>query len=160
MKYYSETLEKLFNSEDELFAAEERAEKLANEEKERKNKLSADKKMAATKVQLATEEYDKAVDRFESKKKEILKELDTAEDEAAKIIDKANNVAEAKLEEAKEELRKAKIAKINAIKEFEDSYGPYKTVLTGDAAKKEWEKIESSINEYDKWLNKLFQFRW
>lgn len=160
MKYYSETLEKLFNSEEELFAAEERAEKLANEEKERKNKLSADKKMAATKVQLATEEYDKAVDAHEAKKKEVLKELDEAENKAAEIIKKANAAAEKKLDDARNELRKAKIAKINAIKEFENSYGPYKTVLTGDAAKKEWEKIESSIDEYDRWLNKLFQFHW
>ena len=112
------------------------------------------------KVQLATDAYDKAVDAYEAKKKEVLKELDEAENKAAEIINKANAVAEKKLDDARNELRKAKIDKINSIKEFEKSYGPYKTVLTGDDAKREWEKIESSIDEYDKWLNKLFQFRW
>lgn len=148
MKFYSETLKKLFDSETELVKAEERATKLQQEEQDRKNKVSAEKKIAATKVQLATEAYDNATDAFEKKKKEILKDLDDAEAKAAEIINAANDKADAALKEATEELNKARIAKRDAITEFNKSYGPYKTVLTKEAAEKEYNRIAQDINTF------------
>lgn len=155
MKFYSETLKKLFDSEDALIEAENRASQLEQEEQERKNKVSAEKKIAATKVQIATEAYETAADAFEKKKKEILKNLDDAEAEAAKIINAANDKADEELKTATEELNKARSAKLEAISEFNNSYGPYKTAITKESAEKEYNRIAEDINY---WLDNLYRF--
>lgn len=155
MKFYSETLKKLFDSEEELLKEEKKAEESAREEQERKNQISINKKAAATKVEIATEEYDKAADAYEKKKKEALKILDSAEDEAAKIFDKANAEAQKILNEADKSLKEARINKLNAISEFNREYGPYKTVLTKENAEKEYNRF---IDDIDTWINKLYRF--
>ena len=155
MKFYSETLKKLFDSEADLVAAESRDAELKAEEQEKKNKISAEKKIAATKVQLAAEAYEEALDRYNEEKKKALKILDDAETEAAKVLNKANEEAEKILKDAEEKLSKSKSDKFNAVAEFNKSYGPYKTVLTKEAAEKEYNRF---ISDIDNWLNKLNRF--
>lgn len=154
MKYYSETLKKLFESEDELVAAEERAEKLNKEEQEKKNKISALKKIAATKVEVAVKAYEKAADAYEKKKTEVLEILDKAEQEAADIINEANKEAEKQLQLANDEFKKAKKAKFDAVAEFNKSYGPFKTTITNEQVEKEYDRF---ISDLDNWMNKLYK---
>lgn len=155
MKFYSEILKKLFDSEADLVAAESRDAQLKAEEQEKKNKISAEKKIAATKVQQAAEAYEEALDKYNEEKKNALKILDDAESEAAKIINKANEEAEKIMNEAEENLRKAKFTKFNAVAEFNKAYGPYKTVLTPEDAEKEYNRF---ISDVDGWVNKLTRF--
>ena len=75
--------------------------------------------------------------------------------EAANILNRANERAEEILKDAEEKLRKSKSDKFNAVAEFNKSYGPYKTVLTKEAAEKEYNRF---ISDIDNWLNKLNRF--
>lgn len=155
MKYYSETLKKLFETEEELVRAEEREEKIKAEEAKIKEDLSNKKKAAAKKVEEATLAYDRATEEYEKAKKEIYLILKQSEDEAAKILQKANEEVEERLEAEKKKLFDVKKQKMTAIEEFNKNYGPYKTVLTGENAKKEFERLS---NDFDLWLNKLYKW--
>lgn len=154
MKFYSEKLKKLFNTEAELVEAEKRQEEEIAAEELKKKEISNEKKKAATKIESATEAYEKASEEFELTKKELLKKLDDAEEKAAKIISEANDAVEKELKEAKEKLRQAKIDKVNAIADFNKDFGPYKKVYTGqDALKKLNEDFD--VDYFDRLLNKL-----
>lgn len=155
MRYYSDKTKKLYDSEEELFNAEKRVEELEAEEVERKKKLSNEKKDAALKVQLATEAYEKATEQFEKDKKVIEQIMDDARDDAAHIMAEAHEKCEGMLKVSKEMLRKAKQEKLEAIEVFNKSYGPYKTILTGEKARKEFEKINSRFDDLDFFLEKL-----
>lgn len=139
MKYYSEKLDKMFDSEDDLFKAEE--EKAENElavEKE-KTALSKAKKAEAEKVQLADKEVDEA--------QENLKKV---REEAQTLIRKVNQEAEVMLKEAYAKLSKSQENRFNALKEFNEKFGPYKTYYTGEKAYNEFQK---ALSYFDNMFN-------
>ncbi len=143
MKYYSEKLDKMFDSEDDLFKAEE--EKAENElavEKE-KTALSKAKKAEADKVQLTDKEVDEA--------QENLKKV---REEAQAKIDAARKEAEDMLKEAYKKLSVAQEHRFEALKAFNEKFGPYKTYYTGEKAYNEFQK---TLRYFDNIFN---DFRW
>lgn len=158
MKYYSETLKKLFSTEAELKQAEKRDAELAKKAEEQKTAIANAKKSAATKVQLAIEAYDKAVEQFEADKKKISKDLDVAQTEAATILATAHEKASKDLKTARDKLNASKMDKLAAISEFNKSYGPYKTSITEEAAEKELNRFFDTFADVDMWIKNLNKF--
>ena len=123
MQYYSDELKKLFKSEKDLKDAEKAAKDLAI------NKEPEGKKTLARKV----EEADVAVDEAYRKYEETMKE-------AAEIVRKANEEATRIRKAAAQEVRKAEAGKNDAIRAFNEKFGPYTKVYNGDKALKEYHK--------------------
>ena len=123
MQYYSDELKKLFKSEKDLKDAEKAAKDLAI------NKEPEGKKTLARKV----EEADVAVDCAYTKYEEALKQ-------AAEIVRKANEEATQLRKNAAQEVRKAEATKNEAIRAFNEKFGPYTKVYSGDKALKEYHK--------------------
>ena len=135
MKYYSEKLDKIFDSEDELKKAEaEKEEKDLIVEKE-KTALSTAKKAEAEKVQLTDKEVDEAQEN-----------LKVVREKAQAIIKSANKEAESMLKEAYKKLSEAQEHRFTALKEFNEKFGPYKTYYTGEKAYNEFQK---TLNYFD-----------
>ena len=123
MQYYSDELKKLFKSEKELKDAEKAAKDLAiNKEPEGKRTLAKN-----------VEEADVAVDFAYTKYEEALKQ-------AAEILRKANEEATKIRRDAAQEVRKAEATKKEAIRCFNEKYGPYTKIYSGDKALKEYHK--------------------
>ena len=123
MQYYSDELKKLFKSEKDLKDAEKAAKDLTiNKEPEGKKTLARN-----------VEEADSAVDCAYTKYEEALKQ-------AAEIVHKANEEATRIRRDAAQEVRKAEAKKIEAIRCFNEKFGPYTKVYSGDKALKEYHK--------------------
>lgn len=123
MQYYSDDLKKLFKSEKDLKDAEKAAKDLSI------NKEPEGRKTLARKV----EEADVAVDCAYTKYEEALKQ-------AAEIVRKANEEATQLRKNAAQEVRKAEATKNEAIRAFNEKFGPYTKVYSGDKALKEYHK--------------------
>ena len=86
MKYYSEKLDKMFDSQSELFKAERESGIHANEKK-RKNL-----ELAKEKYEQNKKEVNKILEKADEKAKELYKQIceiyDTANEEAVKLHDK------------------------------------------------------------------------
>ena len=123
MQYYSDQLKKLFKSEKDLKDAEKAAKDLAiSKEPEGKKTLARN-----------VEEADAAVDCAYTKYEEALKQ-------AAEIVHKANEEATQIRRNAAQEVRKAEATKKEAIRVFNEKFGPYTKVYSGDKALKEYRK--------------------
>lgn len=123
MQYYSDDLKKLFKSEKDLKDAEKAAKDLAI------NKEPEGKKTLARKV----EEADAAIDCAYTKYEEAMKR-------AAELVRKANEEAAQIRKNAAQEVRNAEASKKEAIRAFNEKFGPYTKVYSGDKALKEYRK--------------------
>lgn len=128
MKYYSETLKQLFDTEEAL----QNAESIAENEKIKKEET---KKELAKMIEASEEALDKAYEAYE-----------VAKDECAKILDESNKQVESILQGAKEAISVAETNRMEAIKKFNKNFGPYKTSYSSERAKREAERINSIID--------------
>lgn len=135
MKYYSEKLNKIFDTMEELCEAE--GTKVPKKKKvvaEAKPAAPTRKELAAA-VEAADEEVKRAYAQYESAKvkaqelsKKYLEEIDA-------ILDPAQNAVKA-----------AEQKRYEAIRQFNDSYGAYQVTYTGAKAADEMMKALSNIN--------------
>ena len=143
MKFYSEKLSKLYETEAELKTAEEKYEKQLQEKKEaeekRKNEIVNEKKALAK----AVDEADACVDAARENYKKV-------KAEPVKIIEEAYEKAEKLLEPAENAVQEAQKTKYNAVVEFNKKYGPYTESYTGDKAYNEFKKTSE-------WFDDLFR---
>lgn len=123
MKYYSEELKSMFDTEEQLLAAEETARQKKESAKVTKAKYAKAVKDAETQVEIAHKSYDKAI----SKVQELQKEYDQ---KVKEIMDPAVD-----------QLVKAQKDRADAITKFNDKYGTYTTTYTGNEALKEFDKF-------------------
>jgi hypothetical protein len=173
MRFYSDKLNKIFETEEELKAAETAKDsEIKKEEESKALKVEEDKKAISIRkkelsdvVEAKAKEFNSAYDKYEAAKAKAKKELNekyktlnaqakAAEDEYAKAIS-----------EAEKEVRKASEEKTNAIAKFNEEFGPYKTVLTGDKAIAEYNRMVrnfedhfSSIWDSDSFWKNFFRF--
>ena len=172
MKYYSETLGKLFDKKEDLFAEEKaHADKLAKEKaefeaKEAKLKAAAEeeqktssrrKKELSDEIEKASTFLDEAYKFYEAeraKAKDILKE---AQEKADKILLEAKEEAKNLVSLAEKEVKKASEKKTQAVSNFNKEFGPYKTVLTGDKALDEYNKL---IRNFDNGFTRFWNSFW
>lgn len=129
MKYYSETLKRLFDTPEELAEHES-----AYARDKAKDELS--KKVLSQKIEAA----DKLVDS-------AYKEYEDAKSRAAEILEKSNQQVADILNEARAKISKAEKERTNAIVAFNQKYGTYRVNYTGERAKNESERINRMIND-------------
>ena len=141
MKYYSEKLNKVFNTAKELKAAEAAAvdtpvedTKAPVEEHQTESKIPT-KKQLATEVEVAEEALKKAYSDYELAKKQV-------EELSKKYLEETNKI----LEPAKKVVKDAEQAKYDAINRFNTLFGPYQVIYTGSRAADEMLKAINDIN--------------
>ena len=137
MKFYSETLNKLFESEEDLKTAEKAAKEKKEKEAAKKAIVSKEKKASAEAIKAAELELDKAQEKFRAARKE-----------AQEIIEKANDEANVILREASKEVSAAQEKRYEVVKAFNEKYGPYTTSYTGEKAYNEWKKAVEQFNNF------------
>ena len=141
MKYYSEKLDKLFDSQEELLAAEasKARKKKATTIKEAPATVVEEempsRKQLAAEVETADEKVKEAYVNYEAAKVKV-QEL------SQKYLAEVNNI----LEPAKKAVKDAEKVRYEAIRRFNDSYGAYQVTYTGARAADEMMKAMSNIN--------------
>ena len=155
MKFYSEKLNKLFDTEKEAIEAEK---KLEAEKAEAAKKASA-KKAEANKVEEAFKARNAARREYNTKVMDARKAYNTALVEAKKAFDAAINDATATKDKAEEVYN-------SALKEFTDKHQTYHmTLKDGDnvmtisnQSDKDYESISKEYNNLIDTLVKFFNF--
>ena len=133
MKYYSETLSKLFDTENELKTAE-RSFRDKNLQKENT------KKELSTRIEAAEAALDAAHKNYE-----------VVREEAAKLMDESNKQIIAMMNEAKEQITAAEKERTDAIVAFNQQFGTYRANYTGERAKRESERVNKMVNDIFSW---------
>lgn len=132
MKYYSEKLNKNFDTEKECIEAEKQLE-----EKEKKNKETR-KEMA-----LLVDDADKKV-------KEAYKEYEQAQQIAAEILEKSNKEVEDIINKAREKVKKAEQEKYEALLNFSNKYGVYTKTINSQEAN---ERLQFFLQKFEQGLD-------
>lgn len=150
MKYYSEKLDKMFDTIEALREEESKVaikkKKVATQEpvKTEENVSNApSKKQLAAAVEVADEALKEAYSNYESAKTKV-------EELSKKYLAEVNNI----LEPAQKAVKDAEKNRYEAIRRFNDSYGAYQVTYTGARAADEMMKAISNINNR---ANKLFR---
>ena len=129
MKFYSEKLNKLFDSEKELKSAE----KVFDE----KNLITENtKKELSKRIEAAEDAVDAAHKNYEAVKQE-----------AAKLMEESNKQIANMLNDAKEKITSAEKDRTDAIVAFNQQFGTYRANYTGERAKRESERINQMVND-------------
>lgn len=138
MKFYSEKLDKLFDTPEALQAAE-------SSRKKKKAGISEDtvvnentvptRKELANEVEIADERVKQAYADYETAKSKA-KEL------SKKYLEEINSI----LDPAQKAVKEAERLRYEAIRKFNDSYGAYQVTYTGAKAADEMMKAISNIN--------------
>ena len=156
MKFYSEKLNKLFDTEKDLVVAEK---ELADKEAAKADAAKA-KKADALKVEDAFKARNAARREYNSKVMDARKAYNTALVEAKKAFDAAINDATVTKDKAEEVYN-------SALKEFTDKHpeGYHMTLKDGDnvitlsrANDKQYEKISKEYNDFIDTFVKFFNF--
>lgn len=159
MKYYSEKLDKVFDTPEALEEAESavytcnkvddnfKNEKLADTEKKDLDKIPSKKQLAAD------------VDDADARVKDAYAEYEVAKKQIEELSKTYLESVEAILTPAKEAVKKAEEERYAAIRKFNTYYGAYQTVLTGDRAAKEMIRAINEINSIQRKIwNNTFWF--
>lgn len=159
MKYYSEKLDKVFDTPEALEEAESavctcnkvddnfKNEKLSDTEKKDLNKIPSKKQLAAD------------VDDADAKVKDAYAEYEVAKKQIEELSKTYLESVDAILTPAKEAVKKAEEERYEAIRKFNNYYGAYQTVLTGDRAAKEMIRAINEINSIQRKIwNNTFWF--
>lgn len=123
MKYYSEKLDKMFVSEDALNAAEKATDELNKKKLTEKEELSKSKRDAAKRVEQASKDAQEA--RCAYKQVEI-----AARQKYTDAVNTARNELRKTLVSAYKTVTDASNTEFQALKEFNEKYGPYTTTYT------------------------------
>lgn len=133
MKYYSEKLNKLFDSEKELKAAEKVFEDKNIQKENTKKELSMKIEAAETALDAAHKNY------------EVVRE------EAAKLMDESNKQILHMMNDAKAKITEAERVRTDAIVAFNQQFGTYRANYTGERAQRESDRINKIVNDIFSW---------
>ena len=140
MKFYSEELEALYDSPEQLEAAEKAAAaKKAAEEARRKQQIENNVKL---KKELAG-----AIDAADETLNLAYKHLADTKAECKKLADETNAKIREMLNAARKSVTDAEKARVNAISEFNKKFGPFQKCYSGDKAKEELQRMNSIFDE-------------
>ena len=155
MKFYSEKLEKFFDSEAECKKAEEEdlntllsmpyqeCDTTINVEKAD----SKDRKQYAKKIEEADKALEEEYVKYEEAKKKIIQLKKKCDEECEKI-----------LFDAKKELKVAQDKKFAAVQKFNEKFGPYTISYTGDKALKEMRRHFDTNADLFHWFSPFFNW--
>lgn len=159
MKYFSEKLNRVFDTEKELKAEEAKLDstqetsnnedsRLKDVEKVKENSVSK----APSKKQLAA-----AVEDAETALKEAHANYDVAKQKVEELSKKYLEEVDAILNPAKDAVKKAEQNRYEAIRKFNESYGAYQVTYTGERAAQE---MLRTIHDIDKIHRDIFRSFW
>ena len=134
--YYSEALDKEFDSVEELNKAEEE-QKSADFNSEKK-KLAKIIETADDEIEAANKEYTDIRNEFEKRYREL-------KGEYSRKLTALDNERDDALSEKAKEIRKISDARYNALAQYNRQFGAYKKYLTNEEAEKERKRIINSI---------------
>lgn len=147
MKFYSEKLDKLFDTLEELQAAETPKKKKRSVEHTEpvveEPATTPSRKELATAVEAADEQVKQAYADYETAKTK-------AEELSKKYLEELNAI----LDPAQKAVKEAELLRYQAIRNFNDSYGAYQVTYTGAKAADDMMKAISNINSR---ANKIFR---
>lgn len=146
MKFYSEKLDKLFDTPEELQAAEtsKKKKKAVNEQP-----VVDESATVPTRKELAS-----AVEAADERVKQAYADYETAKGKAEELSKKYLEEINALLDPAQKAVKEAERLRYEAIRNFNDSYGAYQVTYTGAKAADEMMKAISNINSR---ANKVFR---
>lgn len=154
MKFYSEKLEKFFDSEDECKKAEEDLNTLPSmpyQECDTTTDVekadSKDRKQYAKKIEEADKALEEEYAKYEEAKKKIIQLKKKCDEECEKI-----------LVEAKKQLKVAQDKKFAAVQKFNEKFGPYTISYTGDKALKEMRRHFDTNADLFHWFFPFFNW--
>lgn len=142
MRYYSDKLNKIFKTEEELTAAEKEFDDLNAKKEKEKNELLVTKKEMAAEIEKANLSIEEAMENYAKVYKE-----------AEEIVNKAKSEAAELLKPAKKNIREAQYNKYEKVKQFNNKYGPYSVSYTGEKAYNEFKRSSDWFNYL---LNEFF----
>lgn len=138
MKFYSEKLDAIFDTAEELKAAEKSTKKKSKQaaaEEVVKEKEIPTKKQLATEVEQAEEAVKTAYADYEAARARV-------EEMSKTYLESVNNI----LDPAKKAIKDAEQKRYDAIRRFNESYGAYQVTLTGSRAAEEMIKALDRLN--------------
>lgn len=161
MKYYSDKLDQVFDTPEALEEAEaaictcNRVDDNFDDKNLNKCECKCkEETKVPTKKQLAAD-----VDAAEEKLRDAYAEYEVAKAQVEELSKTYLESVEAILTPAKEAVKNAEQARYDAIRKFNESFGAYQTVLTGDRAAKEMLRAINEINSmHRKVFNNAFWF--
>lgn len=139
MKFYSEKLDKLFDTPEELQAAEtpKKKKRAATTEAPVVDETAT----VPTRKELAT-----AVETADEKVRQAYADYETAKAKAEELSKKYLEEINALLDPAQKAVKEAERLRYEAIRNFNDSYGAYQVTYTGARAADEMMKAINNIN--------------
>ena len=154
MKYYSELLNKNFDSVEECEAAEKAEETRLAEVEKKETALANEKKQLADAIDVAEADLNKAYDALEdarNKARELRVEYEKKVRELQKELEQKQ---EEVLKPATDLVKKAQENRFKTIQAFNEKYGTYRMVYTGKKAADEYARMSRTINNLFKnfWL--------
>lgn len=152
MKYFSEKLNKTFDSEKECLKAEQEYEKVQQQ-------LVADQEKKANEISKRKKELSKVIEEAEDKLAEANKLYEIAQEKAAKILEESNKQVKEIMDVAEASVKNAEEAKFNAILNFNKEFGPYSISYTGAKAADEFNRSMKKFNKtFKDMIENLFIF--
>lgn len=147
MKYYSEMLDKLFESPEAL-AKEEKAYKKAQYEAQKKaQKLQEEQAKVKADLEQSKKQYAAAVEVADMQVSEAYKNLELAKEAAKELSDEYIKKLSEIIEPAKQAVKEAETKRLQAIREFNNKFGTYKVNLSGDRAVEEYIRARNSLGD-------------
>ena len=146
MKFYSEKLDKLFDTPEELQAAET--------PKKKKKVVAEQPTVDETATVPTRKELATAVEAAEERVKQAYADYETARGKAEELSKKYLEEINAILDPAQKSVKEAERLRYEAIRNFNDSYGAYQVTYTGAKAADEMMKAINNINSR---ANKIFR---
>lgn len=147
MKFYSEKLEKFFDTEKECADAELNFEKEEKEKKDLAEVKSNERKQYAKLIEEADKMLDEEYSKYEDVKKKIVELKKKCDEECEKL-----------LVDAKKELKQAQDKKFSAVQKFNEKFGPYTISYTGDKALKEMRRHLDTNGDLFHWFFPFFNW--
>ena len=138
MKYFSELLNKPFDTEKECLDAEAKYQQSKDAVSKRKKELS------------------KAIEDADNKITEANKAYDIAREKAKDILEKTNKEITELLDKAEKAVTDAEQEKLDAVKAFTKEFGTYKVNLTGEKAVDEFNRSLNRFNNFFKSFSNWF----
>lgn len=140
MKFYSEKLDEMFDTAEQL----QEAEKFSS--KKKKKTVSEPVVTQETATAPSRKELATAVEAADEKVKQAYADYETAKGKAEELSKKYLEEIDAILKPAQKAVKEAERLRYEAIRNFNDSYGAYQVTYTGAKAADEMMKAISNIN--------------
>lgn len=155
MKFYSEKLDEMFNTPEELLHAEETTTKKKKRKLENTTKCEAtSEESQPTRKQLAA-----AVETADEAVKAAYVDYETAKAKVEELSKQYLEQVEAILDPAKKAITAAEQRRYQAIKKFNETFGAYQVTYTGTKAADELFKALTSLNtRTNRLFTDLFRF--